>query len=704
MSQPIGPIERALDSPDPEIRRRAVSHIAELGTPQAVDLVIRALGDEDWRVRKEASQVALVLGPGQPLLDRLVAVFQPGDNVGLRNAAVETLAAFGGRAVRAVVAALPSLDADGRKLATEVLGRAQDASAVPVLDGLSYDPDPNVRMGAVEGIGNLGDLAIDAASSILLRVLSGRVLQERLAALDGLNRLGVVVPWEHLAPLTGDPILRRSVLAAAPRSGSAEAAAVLTDALEDDNASVFRLALVGLADLVLGDDADGREFRQHELSLGPRGRARLLEALAPASSDLDVRAAVLVVAALFQEPAGIDVAIDALVDDRLAREADAALDIYGSQALSRLLARVAHGDAPLRAAAIARLAALRDNRAEAAVRLALRATISDGSPEVACAALGVLSELGGADDIAPVLALVAARTPGVLPSAQSALAALGRRYPEEARASAQAVEQDESSKLAIATLIGALHEGVLGRTEDDVAFLAATLSSPDPETRKTAVTALGQVRSALGTDAVQFALADEERDVQLSAVRALGRLRTEDGQPTGLDRLIELVREWSDPELIAAAARALGDCGGERAQAAIAPLCRASDPVVAVAAIEALGKFPNASNIVPLLEAVSHPHVEVIKAALLAFGGAYDPQICACLGRVLCHSEWDVRRLAADCLGRFGGEAAASLLRERLGCEQEPLVKEAIGRALNVIESPSTVRRTLTIAPPKADP
>src|SRR5438552_703135 len=110
-------IVRDFESSDPEVRRRAVARLVEVDDVRAPDLLLRALGDNDWRVRKEAGQAASALGPSQALLDKLVMALFPGDNVGLRNAVVETLAAFGRSAVPPVVSALPSLDADGRKLA-----------------------------------------------------------------------------------------------------------------------------------------------------------------------------------------------------------------------------------------------------------------------------------------------------------------------------------------------------------------------------------------------------------------------------------------------------------------------------------------------------------------------------------------------------------------------------------------------------------
>ena len=97
-------------------------------------------------------------------------------------------------------------------------------------------------------------------------------------------------------------------------------------------------------------------------------------------------------------------------------------------------------------------------------------------------------------------------------------------------------------------------------------------------------------------------------------------------------------------------------------------------------------------------------YVEVVKAVLLALEGVKDPRALTQLGTALSHEAWDVRRLAADCLGRFGGEEAVRLLRDKLPGEPEPLVREAISRALGSIEAPATVRRPATIAPPKAEP
>ena len=695
-------VVRDLDSPDAEVRRRATSEIARLPPQATAHLLVRALGDEDWRVRKEATQMALVLGPSEKLVTELVGLLHPGDNVGLRNAAVETLAALRTGVVPAVAAEIARLDADGRKLAAELLGRTHDVEAMHCLEGLVHDPDPNVRIAAIDAVGDLGHLAIDAAAQMLSALLSSEDLHVRLAALNGLNELEIVVPWEQLRPLTADPILRRSALVACARAGNVEAASVLASALEDEHDGVFRLAVVGLAELALSASIEPRALKRAIGAIGPRGRERLLEALAPDEDDVSCRRAGLVVAAVVGEPVAVDAAIDALVDDTTAREADAALKIIGAQALPRILARIVHGEIAVRVAAIERLVSLVDEDSEDVVRFALRVAVGDAAPEVASAALTALGAMGSPEDISAVFAVLAAKSPGTLGAARAALFALASRYPREAKMAARTARGDERSVLPVATVIGALGAGVLGEVSDDVAFLALALSSADRESRATAVEAHGRVGSALGLDAVHFAIADEEREVRLSAIHALGRLRHDDGRPAGSDRLIELTRS-GDSDVVAAAARALGETGDPRARVSLTPLVRSDRPIVAVAAVEAVGKLEDAGRIDVLLEATADSHVEVVKAALLALDQVKDPRVLERFGHALEHAAWDVRRLAADCLGRHGGDAAMELLRARLSNEQEPLVSEAIARALGVIEAP-TAARCLSSIPPRGQP
>ncbi|HYP87867.1 MAG TPA: HEAT repeat domain-containing protein, partial [Polyangiaceae bacterium] len=179
-------VQRALGSFDPEERRRAVARIAALPPSSRVSPLLSALGDGDWRVRKEAIGLTAQLGPEPDMLQALAKVFEPGDNVGLRNAAVEALGGFGGFAVDALAPCVASLDADGKKLAVETLGRSGAPAALELLAPLVTDADPNVRVAALEAVGAVGASRVEAARVLLTGRISGTDPIETLAALESL--------------------------------------------------------------------------------------------------------------------------------------------------------------------------------------------------------------------------------------------------------------------------------------------------------------------------------------------------------------------------------------------------------------------------------------------------------------------------------------------------------------------------------------
>jgi HEAT repeat protein len=131
-----------------------------------------------------------------------------------------------------------------------------------------------------------------------------------------------------------------------------------------------------------------------------------------------------------------------------------------------------------------------------------------------------------------------------------------------------------------------------------------------------------------------------------------------------------------------AALRALGESSDQRAIGVLGPLVRASDARVAVAAVEALARHADSRRISSLFDGLHHSEPEVVKAAMLAIAAEADPRVVVHLGACLDQPAWDVRRLAADLLGRAPSDASAGLLRARLSVEQDPMVREALSRAL----------------------
>lgn len=698
-------IAEALCSPDPEERRVAAGRLVDAGAG-SVDLILRALRDEDWRVREEAREVARFRAPDPELLDALVAVMSvPEDmnveSVGLRNAAVDALGAFGEPAVAALAEQLPSLDADGRKLAVEALAATAHPSALGVLRSLLNDLDSNVRAAALEAVANLGSVSVDEAIGVLESCLDDTDQFVRLIALNGLNQLGASLPWGRIESLVRHTVLRRAALEAAGRSGTPQAAEVLADHMSAQRVSgpEFFVALRAMASLAQRG-AEGREALAQRLKhLPAEPRRRLLQLASAENEDLIHRRCAVSLLGLLGGEDAARVAVAALADDRVLEEAEVAVCDLGEAATVVLARSVRLSEGSERAAAVELLGRVAADLGEAARQEAVRviqASLNDGSQEVVRAALEVLGDMGDASCLHAVCGMFTeGGEPVLLRIAEMALKSLALRWPEEARAVSDAPDTDAYAALV---LVGAL--GQLARQGADRAALSAEqcarrlcqeLSHTCARVRRVALEGLAAVGDASCVKEVAFALTDEEPAVRVAAVQALGQLRAPDGTAVGLEHLLAILESGRDPDLMATAAEALGDLGQLETLEALAPLARGDDARLAVAAVEAIAHMPLLRRLDVLLPVLEHPSSEVVKAALRAIGTERDPRVLVHVGRFLDHESWDVRRQAADMLGKLGGESDVQLLRVKLESEREPLVREALQRAL---EELGALRRT----------
>lgn len=684
-------LEEAFASEDPESRRRAVEYLrdslsvarSEGGELEAsASYLLRGLGDEDWRVRKQSIEVVRALAPSPELLAGLVEALAPGDNVGLRNAAVEAFGAYGEAAVSALQRALPGLDADGKKLAAEALARTALPSALDALRPLLLDGDPNVRAAALEAIATVGSTATSEAVDILTAFLK-RPDEEafvKLSALDGINRLGSPLPFRTIEPLLADPVLQRSAVAAAGRSAHPEALPALLAAFESARGGGVASVLAALVEYT-------RAFAQNPLLVRAEAptaevRERLLALATSRNDDISSRKAALIVAGALGIERIAPIAAEALSEPRLLAEADESLSLLGSRAVPALLERAESADAEARAACIEIVTGLSDLKAAPAAVAKIRTWIAAGPTVVVRAGLGAITVLGDETCFDTVSAWLG--NDETASAAETALAALAQRYPSAAQRKARTARADGAEAHAAAVIQTALAAPIRDSVADDVAYLSLLLSNSSRNVRRAALAGLGHVGSELGVHAAAFALTDEEPEVRFAAVLALSRLRTADGVLSGLGKLLELVEKSTDTELVASALGALADAGDPRVLTVLRPLVRNAPPVVAVAAVEALARVPDPRRVEALIEGLSNRESEVVKASMLALGDSIDPRVLAHCGACLDHEAWDVRRLSADMLGRAGGEAALGLLRARLANEEDSLVRDAISRALEL--------------------
>lgn len=673
-------VRRALSATDPEERRRAVARIAELPPATRVAPLIAALGDLDWRVRKEAIGLAAELGPEPELLVALVDVFEPSDNVGLRNAAVEALGGFGLSAVEVVSTRLPGLDADGKKLAIEALGRSGESAALDALAPLVADPDANVRVAALEALGAIGALRVDDARPLLVGRLDPSRPLEALAALESLAMIGASLPFATVEPWLTDPLLGRAALSLAAESGEPKAAAPLVAAFV---AGRDPEAVCALSGYVRASESARRATLAELATTGARAESLLLACLTRRDGDVEPARAALSVVGALGIGAGAELAVSWLADARCYAEADNALFLLGAAAIPALLRGAASGEPEAAAACLDLIGRLAPDAVTADARRALHSALSSPSPDAVRAALGALTRVGDADCMPGLVRLL--DDEALVSSVEPTLVAISQRNPERALSFVQLGSLQGSLAHAAALVIAALApRGKLAAidTGELTSFLVRLLMSTSHQQRRAALAALAELGPAEALDAVRFALADEEEAVRVEAVRTLGRLKGKDSSVVGVPALLEVVGEARDPVLLLVALRALGESSDPRGLTVLGPLVRASDARVAVAAVEALSRHADPRRLSSLFDGLHHAEPEVVKASMFAIAAEPDPRVIVHLGACLDQPAWDVRRLAADLLGRAPSEASAALLRARLSVEQDPMVKDALARAL----------------------
>jgi hypothetical protein len=278
--------------------------------------------------------------------------------------------------------------------------------------------------------------------------------------------------------------------------------------------------------------------------------------------------------------------------------------------------------------------------------------------------------------------------------AVEALQSMVRRHISFARELVEHVKVNGPDALAavvaLATLINCSEYDVAARNE----FLVRALAHESPRVRRIAIESLVSCGDADSMAMALFALTDEELQVRRAAVRALGRA----SDANTVARLIEIVRTSEDTDLVVSAIQALGESDNAQALHVLRPVARSGAPEVAVAAVEAIARLSDVRRIDALIDSLSHSDAEVVKAALQMLVGESDLRTNAHLGACLDHEAWDVRRLAADLLGRIGGDSVTALLRTKLALEPEPLVRDAILRALGDTDASNYVCRNTPCA------
>lgn len=682
-----------LASSSEEVRRLAVEQLLLLPFDEAVPLLIERLGDAAWRVRKAAIDRLIACRDDALVLPGLVAALADGDDPGRRNAACEALVAMGARSLDALVGATASADVDVRKLAVDALASIGEGDVRAVFARALADPDVNVRAAAADALGGVGGVA-ELAELLRVATTADEAPLVRLSALRSLERLGASVPVERLGDALDHPQLQPAAIellghstdpAASPRIEKALASGVRTIRESAIGAVLRQLArLDGAEAAALGERL--RAIARSDAMLVPR----CCEGLG--GEDPGRRVALIQFLGLVADARSVVPLLEAGRDESSRDLVDETLVALDSVAVAGLEPVWAELEADLEARACGVLGRIGGEVAEALLVATLGGDRASSVGRAAMA-LGEGACFRRMPELVRRLDVAVATEDGDAGELVEQLIAAIVRLAEHAGA-ADSVVRAQLVEVLVSRLGGASPAlrvsiaRVLARIggADDADVIEYLAKDASPRVRRAAVEAFARLDAERTRSALRRALGDESSGVRIAAAGVLAVSPSNEA----LGDLVRLSGDV-DPRVAAAAIRAAGaivERSGGTIGADATWLARALDrePMVALAALEALNRVGGSAAVAMAGGALSRGDADVVRCAVRCVAGHGTNDELAALAALLGHPDWSVRAEVVESLAARGFRRALPALLRRLDVEDDAYVREALLAAARRLE------------------
>lgn len=665
-------LDRALHSHDPDVRREAVYRMSLRPERAPLIQVLDALSDRDWRVRREAISLASQTQDKDELIDALLKRVVETDNIGLRNAAIEVLGMIGqGRADR-FARACARAGEGARKFLAEAMGKTRDPQMIDHLEALLRGADVNAAAAAVEALVRIGGARAEA---LIRERLPTRDLFLRVSIVEGLTRLGTRVPWDELAPAVEDAIVRRISAELLGRTGDPQVLDFLLELSADSSPQTSSAAIRAIAELAAAAEVSQTELIDRLNASNDSFRQVVHEALL--HGDTPTRQGAAYLAVLCRNESSLEAVIQAIADDVASPETVEALREWGIALIDPLL-MLRRGEPRVWAIALELAAALsyghRDEVPDAVrdrIRSLIERDLTDATDAVRAASAESLRWWGDLRDCRALVECLDSPSHLVRAAATRALEALSKRVPAAVEEALQQADLDGPGGADVAHVLSRLD------SSSAIELLKRGLHAGNPRTRRAAIQALAMANSADLAQLIGYAIADEDIDVQIAAVRTLGQLGTSEANAplcTALDSPFASIR--------AEAALALGRRDASSAIPRVRMLLDDEEPIVVAAALDALALLGDSEVATAVERALSHPDNEIFQAGLRAARTMRTQDAESFVSRGLEHSAWNVRMLAVKLLLDLDTERARELLNEALEGESDSMVRNAIESGL----------------------
>lgn len=507
--------------------------------------IISALGDKNWRVRRELVESLSRRAAPNAIAALLQAVKEKHLDFSILNSALKVLQATSVKTTETLVEFLHGDDADLRMQAALTLGEQKEADAIPALLKSLKDENTNVRYHAIEA---LGKLKAQEAVEPLLEIAESKDLFLSFAALDALRQIADESITTRILPLLNDDFLREAVIGTLGAVGREEIVSPIVSLLNQDKsyAPTVANALDAIFERYKNEFGNGSVIADlARQSIAEKGKSNLLEMLDSAESES--LKSVVRIAGWFDNERLREKLVDLLENEIVREEAARSLAQGGESVVDLLIEKLEENDSAVRQTAARTLGKLKDDRAfEPLIEL-----LQTGDSASRQAAVDALKSLAHPETVSRLCGLLAVEDSHVRESAIRVIGYFGASGCESAifdccedsdeRVRRSAIEQLPFIKdeRAVSILVDALRNDKVSRvresaakalalvkSDESVAALRESLNDVDAWTRYFAVRALGTLQDSASREVLsEMAEKDAAEQVRMAAGEVLSELK-----------------------------------------------------------------------------------------------------------------------------------------------------------------------------------
>ncbi len=660
----IEKISKLLEDGDVELRRQAVIDLRSLKdkvpAEDAVRLLLRAMQDPNWRVRKTAIEMLSADYPPESYLKGLLNLLQMEGNAGARSGAMEAFVRLGKGATGFLMREFETPDADTRKFIIDILGQINDRKALPLLLGALNDRDENVRAAAVEYLGCLREATVVER---LIEIMRSGDLWTAYPAVEALGKIGDPAAVPALEECLAKGPLKEVALRALAEIGDTRSIDTIVPLVEDRSKSVQHEALVAISTMYHGgvsEEAIIAGLRKH---LGERAVSVLLNHAW--SSRHDVRVAAILFLGMLRDLSALEPLMELSQEEEYRDDVKRALVFIGREQPEALMPLFKmRGD--YHARVISSVAA------EIAVKDYFEPLIDMLAGEdghVRSNAMYGLMRIGDERAITPILGMLTDPYVDVQEMAVECLARFHDWLDLDGLAR-MLHDPDPVRRKNVAALLGKL--GRPSMAED----LSFAMQDENAHVRRAAINAMANIPSPKTVEYLMAAITDEDTDNRISAILGLGAIAGEQA----VEPLL-LVFGDDDDMLKVYAIKALGMIGSPKAMPDLIKQFDNPNGFVVSAAIEAVSKIGGAVAVDALRRLLPSRDDEIRRTAIRALGGFIDTE--ELIYPFLEDSDWATRAAAVESLAPKGDGEVLRRLERSLEREEDSVVRVMLEKAIN---------------------